>query len=254
MSHHRWILGAAVGAALLLSSPAPADAQAAAPSPSPKPKRVYTLDDLKKYASPSPSPGASPAAGGTSTRGGSSASGSTTSARPGTPDTSGRPRPYRRKPQIQVDPGSEDRRVKEGERNKGMEEKPGPEVTATPPPVILPPEESGPAAPPAAPEPEMDERAQDEARWRQRAEQTRANLRQSQASVTLAEEETSTIASRLLLSTDTNEILRLRAAQRAAEERLAQARLALTGAELALTNLEEDARRNNIPPGWIRER
>jgi hypothetical protein len=72
--------------------------------------------------------------------------------------------------------------------------------------------------------------------------------------VAAGEEAVNSIANRIMMSTDTNEILRLREEQRTAEESLAQAKLALTSAELALTNLEEDARRNNIPPGWLRER
>jgi hypothetical protein len=250
MRNHRWIFGAWAGAAWLLSFAA---ADAPSPAPRPSPRKVYGDDDLKKYQSPSPSPAASPS-------GRSGGSGGATTAAPsgGAAGSSGARVPYRRKPQINVDPGArrknesetEADREAEAERERRQEERErrqrqGGETS-----------DDGPrrGATQEEPEEEEDTRALQESSWRHRADQARAEVQRAKGAVAAGEENVSSIANRLLMSTDTNEILRLREEQRVAEERLAQARLALTGAELALTNLEEDARRNNIPPGWLRER
>jgi hypothetical protein len=252
MRNHRWIFGAWAGAAWLLSFAA---ADAPSPAPRPSPRKVYGDDDLKKYQSPSPSPAASPAGrsgGGTTAAPPTSGGGSTGS--------SGARVPYRRKPQVNVDPGARRKNENETEADREAEreetrrreererrsERAG-ETGETP---------GGGSRGGATEEDEREEdsRALQESSWRHRADQARGEVQRARGAVVAAEEEVSSIANRIMMSTDTNEILRLRDEQRAADERLAQAKLALTGAELALTNLEEDARRSNIPPGWLRER
>jgi hypothetical protein len=238
MRDHRSILGAGIGLAWLLScalAGADTPTPAASPSPSPRPRKVYSDEDLKKYRPPSPSPTPSPA--GTTSGGGTAAQPRAGGA------ASGGARPYRRK-QVQPPTDAGAQRKNESETEESRRRAAAPEGQA-------PPERS---EEDASSESQPDPRAQLEATWRARAEQTRQNLDRARNDVLVAQEEATSIANRILMSTDTNEILRLRTEQQAIDTRLAQARLALTGAETALTNMEEEARRNNIPPGWLRER
>ena len=55
------------------------------------------------------------------------------------------------------------------------------------------------------------------------------------------------------MSTDTNEILQLRAQQQEQTEQLEQARRGLVEAKQAMDAFEEEARRASVPPGWLRE-
>jgi predicted nucleic acid-binding Zn-ribbon protein len=67
------------------------------------------------------------------------------------------------------------------------------------------------------------------------------------------DQEAARLANRILMSTDTNEILRLRAEQQKVQASLDAARSELEASRKALENLQEEARRAGVPPGWVRE-
>ena len=120
-------------------------------------------------------------------------------------------------------------------------------------------------APPApTPEPTPDAAAQaleaerqrmaaEEAGWRNRAGAARETVRTADAEVTRLQDEAARIANRILMSTDTNEILRLRAEQQKVQASLEAARAGLDAARKALDDLQEEARRAGVPVGWVRE-
>ena len=112
-----------------------------------------------------------------------------------------------------------------------------------------------PTAPPA-PDPSRDNKAT-EARWRAMARDRRVAI--SQAEKRVAEIQASLDNSSLDTDPnppdafDPNRLQKLEASKAALRGDLASAKTTLAAAKKALENLEEDARRNSIPPGWLRE-
>jgi hypothetical protein len=100
----------------------------------------------------------------------------------------------------------------------------------------------------------LDDSAVAEEQWRSRADEARKAIATAEAAVHGLEEETKALGLRVLLSTDTNEILDLRRQQKEMAEQLEQARQNLAQAKQALDDLETEARRASVPPGWLRER
>lgn len=92
-----------------------------------------------------------------------------------------------------------------------------------------------------------------EVSWRTRARASRAELAQAEQAVKTLEDQVKALGSRMLLSTDTNEILRLRTQRQQAEQALAGARTKLAEAKQRSDDLAEQARRAGVPPGWLRE-
>jgi hypothetical protein len=92
-----------------------------------------------------------------------------------------------------------------------------------------------------------------ESEWRQRAQDARAAVQAAEMAVREADEEAKALAQRILLSTDTYEIMELRSQQQQRTEQLEAARAAVTAAQKALVDLEDEARRARVPPGWLRE-
>lgn len=106
---------------------------------------------------------------------------------------------------------------------------------------------------PAAGDDSAERRAQ-EAGWRARAQRARQQVNETAARVTALEDQIQKNLGRSLASTDTNEIIRLRAQKEGLEKQLAAAREANSAAVQQLADLEEEARRAGVPPGWLRER
>ncbi len=94
---------------------------------------------------------------------------------------------------------------------------------------------------------------QEEASWRERARRTYEAVRNAAANLDRLKAERERLLGDALRSTDTNEILRLRAQAAEVGEEIARAEAALTDAREDVRILEEDARRASVPPGWIRE-
>jgi hypothetical protein len=98
---------------------------------------------------------------------------------------------------------------------------------------------------------EHERRRQEEARWRQRAADLRRELAAAQAEAARLESETNgAVASSLGLCTP-SPYHRERAARLA--DQLAAARRQVAALQQALVDLEEEARRARVPPGWLRE-
>ncbi len=232
-----------LGLCAALPSGARAAAPPASPSPSPKAKKVYTNVDLKDENG-QPSTSASPAP----TPAPSAAAASEGAARPTPPPPPTARRGRRRQ---QRDPGAETRRKNEGATADSETPSEQPATPAAEPPSAV--------TPPATPSdsgeaPIADDYESRQKDWHERAEARRDAVKNAEAAVVRAENEVGEISNRLMLSTDTNEILRLQQAKVDAETRLAQARQGFAAAREALERFEEEARRANVPPGWIRER
>jgi hypothetical protein len=93
-----------------------------------------------------------------------------------------------------------------------------------------------------------------EGEWRSRAEERRQAIKAAELAVRGLEEESKALGLRILMSTDTYEILDLRKQQQEMNEQLEQARRSLAEAKQAQDDLETEARRSRVPPGWLRER
>jgi hypothetical protein len=202
------------------SRPAAADAQ---PTPSPSPGKTATeRADKKGRTRPAASvpPAASPRP--------------TVTIRPTSPRPAASPHVFSNKDLPSPSPATE------GEKQKGRES-----ATAPPPP--------NPEATAGQFDADRQRRLDEEARWRERATTARGGIASADHEVTKLEQEAAALANRILLSTDTNEILRLRAEQQKVNESLAAARAALERARQALEDLQEEARRAGVPPGWVRE-
>jgi len=144
--------------------------------------------------------------------------------------------------------------------NKDLPEQPSPSPEAAgkkdqkdqkAPPAPTP--EPTPDAAAQALEAERQRMAAEEASWRNRAGSARETVRTAESEVTRLQDEAGKIANRILMSTDTNEILRLRAEQQKVQASLDGARAALDAARKALDDLQEEARRAGVPVGWVRE-
>lgn len=93
---------------------------------------------------------------------------------------------------------------------------------------------------------------QDETTWRTKAAELRKDLREIEQKAQALEQEKSKVAGDILRSTDTNEILRLRADQQRIDEQLQAVKRELDGVRQETAQFEESARRAGVPPGWIR--
>ncbi|MGE0456183.1 MAG: hypothetical protein AB7O37_22455 [Vicinamibacteria bacterium] len=94
---------------------------------------------------------------------------------------------------------------------------------------------------------------QEEASWRERARRTYEGVRNATAQLDRLKADRERLLGDALRSTDTNEIMRLRAQAAQVGEEIARAEAALTDAREDVKILEDDARRSSVPPGWIRE-
>jgi hypothetical protein len=92
-----------------------------------------------------------------------------------------------------------------------------------------------------------------ESEWRARAQERRTAVAAAEAGVRTMEDEAKALGLRILMSTDTYEILQLKAQQQEQTEQLEQARRGLVEAKQAMDAFEEEARRASVPPGWLRE-
>ena len=97
---------------------------------------------------------------------------------------------------------------------------------------------------------------QDEATWRQRADVARMRIADADANVTQAELRLAELRSDLTADDSMNPF---REQNRAGEitaqmERLDAARAEAAAARQAMSDLEDEARRSSVPPGWLRER
>jgi hypothetical protein len=92
----------------------------------------------------------------------------------------------------------------------------------------------------------------EQSRWREQAQQRRDAVSALEAQIKTLQQEIEALAGKLLMSTDTNEMLRLREEKTQAESRLQEAQSGLAEARKALETFEQDARRAGVPPGWIR--
>jgi hypothetical protein len=139
------------------------------------------------------------------------------------------------------DLASEKQAAKEAAKEGGKPgEKPKPKPQPAPTPL------------PTATSDDSAARRAQEAGWRARALRARQVVDQTVARVTTLEQQVARIAGDTMASTDTNQILRLQAQRQSLETQLNEARLANKTALEQLANLEEEARRAGVPPGWIR--
>jgi len=93
-----------------------------------------------------------------------------------------------------------------------------------------------------------------EEQWRSRADAARSAIQTAEDAVRSLEEESKALNLRVLMSTDTNEILDLRRQQQEMATQVEQAKQNLVQAKQAMDDLETEARRASVPPGWLRER
>lgn len=91
-----------------------------------------------------------------------------------------------------------------------------------------------------------------EAQWRQRANDAKRELKEAEAQVKTLEEKASQLFGKIQASTDTNELLRLRAAQQALTKETDEAKAVLEACRRESRELEEEARKAGVPPGWVR--
>jgi len=199
--------------------PAAADAQ---PTPSPSPGKT-AREGAGKKARTRPAASVPPAA---SPR-------PMVTIRPTSPGPAASPHVYSNKDLPSPSPSTE------SEKQKGRES-----ATAPPP--------TNPEATAGQFDADRQRRLDEEARWRERSANARGEIASADHEVTKLEQEAAGLANRILLSTDTNEILRLRAERQKVSESLA-ARAELERARKALEDLQEEARRAGVPPGWVRE-
>jgi hypothetical protein len=139
------------------------------------------------------------------------------------------------------DLASEKQAAKEAAKEGGKPgEKPKPKPQPAPTPL------------PTATSDDSAARRAQEMGWRTRAQRARQVVAESAARVAALEKQIERVGGETLASTDTNQILRLRAQREALENQLKDAREASRIAVEQLANVEEEARRAGVPPGWIR--
>lgn len=92
----------------------------------------------------------------------------------------------------------------------------------------------------------------DEKTWRAQAAEAREAVRGAEQTAQSLERQIAKLFGEIQRSTDTNEILRLRAEQKDLEEELERTKQELAKARQELVAFEESARRAGVPPGWIR--
>ncbi len=91
-----------------------------------------------------------------------------------------------------------------------------------------------------------------EAQWRQRAAEAKQELKEFEARVGTLQEKADQLFGQIRASTDTNELLRLRAAQQSLTKEIEEAKIMLDTSRKELRDLGEEARRAGVPPGWVR--
>jgi hypothetical protein len=138
-------------------------------------------------------------------------------------------------------------------REKAAEQGPGkaqpsPAASATPTPEPTPAVETEEER---AVEQDRVRRVQEESSWRQRMNEVRSILTATRSKITDLEERAERLAGEILMSTDTNQILRLRAEQRTVQEGIESAKADVVKAQQAITAVEEEARRKGIPRAWL---
>jgi hypothetical protein len=89
--------------------------------------------------------------------------------------------------------------------------------------------------------------------WRERATAQRQVLATAERRLKDLEEETRKNGSTIIGSTDTMEILTLKARLAEIETQIAQAKEDVEKARRAIEDLEDEARKAAVPPGWLRE-
>jgi hypothetical protein len=94
--------------------------------------------------------------------------------------------------------------------------------------------------------------AEDEKTWRQDAQNHRNAIAEAEKKLRDIEQAKVKINGQILLSTDTNEIMRLRGELQSFDEKLAAAGRDLADARQNQAEFEQSARRAGVPPGWIR--
>jgi hypothetical protein len=134
-------------------------------------------------------------------------------------------------------------------------------VTASPSPSPKAGSRPAPSRPSASPTPIWpssgpDTTAAEEKQWRGRGAQARARISSAEARVAAAEQRIVELrqdsGAQISLQDPNRE--QTRAAQiTAAEKELDSARTAVQAARQAQADLEDEARRKNVPPGWLRE-
>jgi DNA repair exonuclease SbcCD ATPase subunit len=97
--------------------------------------------------------------------------------------------------------------------------------------------------------------ASDEAVWRSRAQQHREAVRNAEKAIQEAQDRLNALMSDLDVTNtaDPNRLQTIEARKAEARASLDTARLNLAEAQKALQDLEEEARRSSVPPGWLRE-
>ena len=90
----------------------------------------------------------------------------------------------------------------------------------------------------------------EEASWRSRAESARNGVKQAESKVASLEAQAQDLLTKRLLSTDTNEILRLSAEQKDVLDQIGPAKEEVETAKKALQDFEDSARQAGIPAGW----
>jgi len=105
----------------------------------------------------------------------------------------------------------------------------------------------------AALDAERQRRLDEEAMWKERANEARNAVGDARTAVRKLQDQAGQLAMRIRLSTDTNEILRLRAEQQQVQQSAEAGQADLDRANKRLEDLQEEARRAGVPPGWIRE-
>src|SRR5579862_1630075 len=106
-------------------------------------------------------------------------------------------------------------------------------------------------APAAALGPVMPAQSDEEKIWRSRAESARGAVKKAEDRVAGLDAKAKELLNQRILSTDTNEILRLMAEQKDVLDELGTARQDVEAAKKALEEFEQSARAASVPPQWI---
>jgi hypothetical protein len=93
---------------------------------------------------------------------------------------------------------------------------------------------------------------QDEKSWRTQAAELRKEIQAAEQKAASVQQENDRLFAEIQRSTDTNEILRLRAEQNKVSADLEIAKQELANLRQEWAQFEESARRAGVPPGWIR--
>jgi hypothetical protein len=97
--------------------------------------------------------------------------------------------------------------------------------------------------------------AGDEAIWRARAHDQREAIRSAEKAIQAAQDRLNALMSDrdVTMTQDPNRLQTVEAQKNEARAAIDAGRLGLAEAQKGLQDLEAEARRNNVPPGWLRE-